>query len=1173
MQSEQPLEHSAASCAANSCAIYALILLHTPSYPTHAPSSTPVTTPGQPSSSLLGIQSWPHLCSDAFPLPPSWVVPLNSMSDSLQQIIRGSLEDGQHDIHATGRNLTPPNAVDTSQNALQHTGVSPRPADPLHPLATSVVTTYAAEQHQPPNQLHRQAGPPMPGSCSTHQNPPKSITSQDHLCQAGTELEQKQKCGGDRNSAGQAGSWSAEEGQLRDGQLREGQLRSTSKLKKSISDGKAEQQRQQQQQQQATISPEELQQPVLIRPRLHRQPSDTPHDDSAGQPAPSATGAVLIRPPPQQPAVHASTVASPQKPGQTVVPNPNQSVSEIAKARPDPSRARASDVIADSDLHTLRQSSPGGQLQPGYVASEPEPPSRGKRTEEEEGVPVLDSSVSQLVSGKPRLQGRTPSPAVSKGAATIGQTSDAAAAKAFSGKPAAQPLASRASTSSAVTGDATAAADASQLPADGRTGAASPVLPEKQAQPSSQALAHAVPQSKPKQKKRIYRQPSTAETSPEAKRQKQAAPGKEVRVKSETASPNPQQQQQRQEQHQGKDAKAAVFLPRKVREPIRHPEQPINLPPSAVENIYRSMRKLRLLGKGQQLSSQDMNLMAHLPPLVQLRVLSKYASEVLPNGNVVKFFSLTVEAMGRRSRDSKWLAQRDETATAYRLCDAAASLYGQLGECGELPENTVPTKTPQLVPLELQAAYILCIGGYSGLLSRKEFADQLMIGLLGQVYMMMEELKASESDCKTAELNLKAAGGSPAKVHERLRQPSATRSEPQRAQHATRASEAQRALHATNQLNIRSAVRACFGGMIRLRHIKDGEIDDKGMNFLESQGALWQLRIVSMFGCNLKRPSPNASAFLMSTCKLNRNDRQANKLDWLRHMSRQLHSKAQSVLDQAYSAGLLLRSKQAPAKIAVLPTDLHYAAVCYAIGAHSSDKFGDHVPAVVVYQTLSDFIRYAQGLILEVHPAAVPNHSTVTSALASRPASRAASLAPRDDQSNRTAVSQRAPTPVTHPALSDPRTRPPSQPPHPQASASQHQTSSVQGQPHMLHTGIQSRNHPRHCKYFYRIEGGCTNRNCEYYHGSHQEYVAYMVHVGLVPYSLKFASDVGRDRWIVDAAVDGLNDMILSQQVPRGSFSECDLRPLAFLQDPNGEHARMQLQVSLLFKHVLLLGQ
>lgn len=82
-----------------------------------------------------------------------------------------------------------------------------------------------------------------------------------------------------------------------------------------------------------------------------------------------------------------------------------------------------------------------------------------------------------------------------------------------------------------------------------------------------------------------------------------------------------------------------------------------------------------------------------------------------------------------------------------------------------------------------------------------------------------------------------------------------------------------------------------------------------------------------------------------------------------------------------------------------------------------------------------------------------------------------------------------------------------------------------------------------------------------------------MVHVGLVPYSLKFASDVGRDRWIVDAAVDGLNDMILSQQVPRGSFTECDLRPLAFLQDPNGEHARMQLQVSLLFKHVLLLGQ
>ena len=71
-----------------------------------------------------------------------------------------------------------------------------------------------------------------------------------------------------------------------------------------------------------------------------------------------------------------------------------------------------------------------------------------------------------------------------------------------------------------------------------------------------------------------------------------------------------------------------------------------------------------------------------------------------------------------------------------------------------------------------------------------------------------------------------------------------------------------------------------------------------------------------------------------------------------------------------------------------------------------------------------------------------------------------------------------------------------------------------------------------------------------------------MTSSGLVPYSLKFASDVGRDKWIADAAVDGLNDLILNHRLPRGCFSEYDLRPMAFLQDPDGEHARLQLQVS-----------
>lgn len=635
-------------------------------------------------------------------------------------------------------------------------------------------------------------------------------------------------------------------------------------------------------------------------------------------------------------------------------------------------------------------------------------------------------------------------------------------------------------------------------------------------------------------------------------------------MKSEPLSDKAQEEQQQRQP--AKDNPGAQ--PAKAREPIRHPEHPIDLPPSAVNNIFRSIQKLRLQGRGQQLASHHMDLMTHLPPLLQLRVLSKYASEVLPDGNVVKFFSLTVAAMSRKDRDIRWLTQREGSAKAYRLCDAAVSLCGRLEDCGELPARTIPTRTPQLLPVELQAAYILCVGGYSGPLSYREFADQLMVGLLGQVCIMLEELQAFEADRKTAELNLRAAGGSPAKVHERLRQLSATRSAAQRAQHATRASE-------PRQLDIESVVKVCLEGLMRMKQAPMIALDDMSMNFLQSQEPLWQLRIVSFFSCKL-RTAGSESAFLTSVCKYNRDDRLNNKLKWLSHTGPPLHHQTQSAMSLAHKAGILAKSdfKTLPARIFVLPKDLHFAAACYALGAKSSDLSSDHATAAA-----NDFVRFARDMIdKKADPGAVAPLSRPTpkstAPSASRSTSHAASQPPRDVKHDKPASGHsrhRSPAAGTdtHPPPSDPHRRPPSQPPGAHTAphtALQRPRSPGQGQ---LHRPPHQGNFPRHCKYFYRVEGGCTNRNCGYYHGSHQEYVAYMTHCGLVPYSLKFASDVGRDRWMVDAAVDGLNDMMMSRRLPRGSFSECDLRPLAFLQDPNGEHGRLQLQVSLPLGHIV----
>ena len=1160
MQSDLQLDSIAGSCAAHSHATFA-ILLHLPAAPTHAPTPTPMISPGQPSSSPM--ESCPCFVppqtvqgpSDTFPADSSWFVPLSSVPDRLQRVIHHSLGDSQHNLKAPGRGLTTLIAIDTSQKSLLHMDDSPEPSGPPPRVATLPGLPHASLQ--PSQQLHRQVRPPMLSSTSYHQTPPQLSTSPDdptqplvELQQEAVELEPRVTADTDampqswsKKPAEQPDSWPGDEeqlreGQPREGQLREGQLRGTSELTHHNSAEKAEQQ-----QQTVIGSMQQLQQPSVSRHGSHMWTSDTSDstpNDSAARRASFTTKAMLVSSSPHQLVEPASTVAPPQKPG--FLPTPRQT-------SPNSAVTRASDAMAKSHSHTLRQSSTLRQVSP----CTDEPLTGGKCPEAHKGS--LDAAASQLMTSKSKLPEATPSsPAASEVATTIRNSDDFTAVDPSPSRPTAQPRNTGASTEEAST-----AADVSQAPADAH--AAREDLPKKQAQPLSQALAqlqpaaqapaHAETQSMPRQKKRIYRQPSAAEASPEAKRLKQ-----EMQVKSEPPSPVPQQQQQPPQPRQAaKDLTAAQ--PRRVREPIRHPEQPIDLPPSAVQNIFRSIRKLRLQGNGLQFTSQHMDLMTHLPPLLQLRVLSKYASEVLPHGNVVTFFSLTVDTMSRRSRDVKWLTQRESTAKAYRLCDAAVSLCGRLEERGMLPVKTIPAKTPQLMPLELQAAYILCIGGHVGSLSRREFADQLMVGLLGQVCIMLEEHKASEADRKTAELNLKAAGGSPAKVQEQLRKLSATHSEAQRAQHATRAS-------APHQLDIGTVVKGCLDGMMRLKHIHEHPVDDRSMEYLHSQGSLWQLRIISFFGRNL-RPTANASAFLTSVCKFNRNDKRNNKIDWLRYTGQELHHYIQSAVAQAHKAGILAKGRDFPAKIAVLPKDLHYAAVCYAVGAKSPDSSSGHAD-------VEDFVRFAQGLIHEVDPAAVPNYRRPThestSQSASQAASHAASQPPRDDKHDKPAgkhSNQRSLAAGTHPAPTDPHTHPPSRPPHPHAAPSQHPGSSGQDQQHRSHQG----NHPRHCKYFYRMEGACTNSKCGYYHGSHQEYVAYMTHCGLVPYSLKFASDVGRDKCIVDAAVDGLNDMVLSQQLPRGSFSECELRPLAFLQDPSGEHARLQLQVRFLLATLL----
>lgn len=841
---------------------------------------------------------------------------------------------------------------------------------------------------------------------------------------------------------------------------------------------------------------------------------------------------------------------------------PSQSLAEFAAAvlSSEPSQSETADrPSAPGQLQTvLDPSSRAVALHqpPKPLTEASSPPTRGKGSDAQ-----LDPAAAYMLSGKPAppqtavALSVTEQPDVVQPAAA---QPDLAAIKGFSAA-AGQPMVKAESAEEPVVEGVTT--DRSATVPGAATGAAS--------------------KSKQKQKRADRQLDTGRQEAPEPKRAKKAS-----QAKAAAAEQPPQQQQQQAKPRSESQGRVRGT----VKHPVPQPDSPvarqspshsIDLPACTLDSIFRSIRKLRLLGSGErgreQLSKSHMSLLTHLLPLVQLRVLSRYTIKVMPHGNVVKFFRDTVEVFGQRSHETKWLAWRDETPTSYKLCEAAADLYGQLGDCGMLPEGAVPTMTPQLLPFELQVPYVLCLGGYTGSMPLADFAMDLLQALLSQVVLMLHQFRSTADDRKTAQANLELAGGSLSKVMSSVaaaprRSPSHD-SQAQQAQHAPKTLVNHPAITPANgiPLSIRHVASAVFDGLVRINHLKNKNFDKLSYNFLQKQPPLWQLRIMSQFA-QFYSGGAKPSALLTSICKQNRDMLYREDYTWLtQHRKRaagkspELVSSAQALLDEACKADVLLKGCIDPAVLAVLPSELHCIAVCYAISTAGTDT------SIHSNDSAETFVAYAWDLIHECDPKAdLRDGSKPSSRPRSQSVARAASQPPRNRSLDREATrgTSEVPAAADQPSdaipdplgPSDPHRHHPSipSPPTHQGSHIRPSRSPHQAQSHGPHFASP----PRHCRYFFCAEG-CRTKTCLFYHGTHQEYVAYMAKTGLVPYGLKFVSDVGRDKCIIDKAVDALNKLMLTRQFSRGSFNEHDLRPLAFLEDPIGDHSKLQLQVGL----------
>lgn len=665
------------------------------------------------------------------------------------------------------------------------------------------------------------------------------------------------------------------------------------------------------------------------------------------------------------------------------------------------------------------------------------------------------------------------------------------------------------------------------------------------------------------------------------------------------------------------------------RQPEVKPELPSQTVHNIFDSLKQLGLHRNIQGKGELSRREVCEEGSRRPLLVQLRILSHYGTKFQVRGDPERFWHLTSQSMVKQCRNTNWLAQRvpvSASGSQSELTQEADSLQEQLVNSKMLPKDAVPEIAPRVLPAELQPAYVLALGGYAGK-GFSRFAQKLLHSILWQVCWAVRQHNSSSQTFKVAMDSYEMAVGWPFKlpaeapgtdadtdtwqvptrgqaVTAPCKGPSAANAATATAAHDSKHAATGKPKHTpipvpgskpaphpqgvvvshvptfANGLPLKSTkaktatqwdagkakqphtivtlsrmevADTAFLGLVRLGKLHSDSLDDICLNFLHKQSPLWQLRILSFFSQQVK--FGNASAFLTTICKGNKAAAAQKDFRWI-EQSAEIEAHARTLLNKACTLGLLSKELTDTEAYRSIPADLHSVAVCFAVGRCAAKKGWPQrqqqnttvqpsgqssSPALAALHII---IQYAQQLMEEEAPTRLPLAPLKTP---TRPHSAHSAGVPHPPQ----------------PSLKAQNSFPSFDRPASLQHASQPSQQQAQHPQHAQH-GAEELDRP--CPSFHRSSGGCDTRNCPYIHDSHQQYVDYMKHVGLVPYGVKFGNDAGQDRWVPDEAVDVLNGMLVHGSVPRGSFGDWSMHCLACLEDPVGENnpARLQLQVSRL---------
>ena len=373
-------------------------------------------------------------------------------------------------------------------------------------------------------------------------------------------------------------------------------------------------------------------------------------------------------------------------------------------------------------------------------------------------------------------------------------------------------------------------------------------------------------------------------------------------------------------------------------------------------SIFSGMERLGLLHSSkhasQALSASQLEGLKALHFLTQLRFASLFAISYQKVGTVSQHFNLTMAALQQKPETTSWLIHRCGPPAKRTLCREAQELYVQLSADTEWPCNAradLIVLIAQVIPADLQPAYILSLAGYAGTDSLAVYAADVMQCILQAAHQAAQDSPTAQLAQRVTRDSLEQAATGTRTQTEGLKLPlqftpaadrSASMSPVSSCSFSGSSSigspeskpSKHTQPHAPDKIDMNRVLNRVESALIRLRLLPT-YLPEASVSRLQKVSFFHQLLVLSRF-CATVEPRQDVPCCLMRLCKssVRRHMMQACLHDVLPYSSDRPMKELTNLAWTVHVFETRQSQLQAEAALLVLLQQLQCVAACYAIG-------------------------------------------------------------------------------------------------------------------------------------------------------------------------------------------------------------------------------------------------